>query len=148
MLYAPVSQVVTHVGLVACCSEKLDVRCHAEDLYISPWFRKARDYVKQRCGRWAILSAKHGLLLPQAPVAPYDATLKVMPRLERLRWERAVHGQLVRTFGEDAHFIVVAGAAYAKALRGLSHEIPFAGMGIGQQLAALNEALAAQEVLA
>jgi hypothetical protein len=136
------------VGLVACSWEKLDVRCCAEDLYISPWFRKAKAYVQQRCRQWAILSAKHGLLLPRQPVAPYELTLKVLPHAERVRWERRVHAQLVKAFGADAHFLVVAGAAYVKALRGLDHEVPFAGMGIGQQLAALNEALAGQEAIA
>nr|WP_315782450.1 DUF6884 domain-containing protein [Bradyrhizobium sp. SZCCHNPS1003] len=32
----------------------------AESLYISPWFRMAREYARRNANRWFILAAQHG----------------------------------------------------------------------------------------
>jgi len=63
------------IGLVACCKKKLSVPSRAEDLYISPLFRFASLYCKQQCKTWFILSAKHGLLVPDEFIEPYNLTL-------------------------------------------------------------------------
>ncbi len=64
--------------LVSCVSQKLPVSAPAKDLYTSPLFCKARSYVERKGQPWFILSAKHGLLHPDQPVAPYDLTLNTM----------------------------------------------------------------------
>jgi hypothetical protein len=47
---------------------KLDRR--AEDLYVSPSFRKARAYVSTLEAPWRILSAKYGVVDPQSVIEP------------------------------------------------------------------------------
>ena len=54
------------IYLVACVAAKLDRPAPARDLYTSPWFQKARAYVERQGGQWFVLSAKHGLIAPDA----------------------------------------------------------------------------------
>ena len=65
--------------LVACCGPKLDHAAPARDLYTSDLFTKSRAYAERNGCGWAILSAKHGIVLPDEVIAPYDVTLKTMP---------------------------------------------------------------------
>ncbi len=46
------------VYLVSCVKEKRATRSPAKDLYTSPWFRKAREYVERRDGPGS--SCPHG----------------------------------------------------------------------------------------
>ncbi len=53
------------IYLVSWVSKKKRDKHLAKDIYDSPWFKKARVYVKQRlqhADRWFILSAKHELI--------------------------------------------------------------------------------------
>ncbi len=69
--------------LVSCVATKLTQVALAKDLYISDWFIKARRVVEMEGWRWFVLSAKHGLLDPEEPVAPYEKTLNTMSAEER-----------------------------------------------------------------
>lgn len=63
----------TEVTLIQCTASKRDESAMAKDLYDeSSYFRKMRAWAVARGGPWYILSAKHGLLMPYANVAPYD----------------------------------------------------------------------------
>jgi hypothetical protein len=61
---------VTLVGLVGCSKRKLAQPAPAALLYASPLFRLAARYCAASCGRWFVLSARHGLLAPDEAVAP------------------------------------------------------------------------------
>lgn len=74
------------VVLVACVKGKGATPSPARDLYQSDWFRKARAYAEAVGDRWYILSAKYGLVPPDAVIAPYEKTLKRMPAHERRIW--------------------------------------------------------------
>lgn len=124
------------VGLVACCSQKGSSPCAAKQLYLSSLFRKARAWTEKHCDEWYILSAEHGLLAPNAVIAPYDRTLNRMTASERRAWGERVWQQLAPLNG--SRFIVLAGARYCEPLAGLDHERPMQGMGIGYQLAWLS----------
>lgn len=63
------------VGLVGCASQKLRRPAPARELYVSPLFKKASAYAEQACDRWYVLSAKHGLVHPDAIFEPYDMKL-------------------------------------------------------------------------
>jgi hypothetical protein len=82
------------VYLVACVAAKLDHAAEARDLYISPWFRKARAYVERTGSPWLLLSAKHGLIAPGAVIEPYDATLGTMCAHARRLWGARVLDEL------------------------------------------------------
>lgn len=120
------------IGLVACCGQKLDGTFPAEQLYVSPLFRKSRTWVLQHCDQWFILSARYGLVVPSQLIETYDVTLNAMPAAERRAWAARVREELEPFAG--ANFVALAGERYCAALDGLRVERPLQGMGIGQQL--------------
>lgn len=152
--------------IVGCTKAKRTTTSPAGDLYdASPLYRKRRRYAEQTGHRWAIMSARYGLVDPTADLDPYDYTIA-----DRLRDNRHDRG---RSFGTgiiqaahrlagigasrrpghrfttwDAPLIleVHAGKPYADvlALAAENHndtiiEHPVAGMQIGEQLRHYNE---------
>jgi uncharacterized protein DUF6884 len=73
---------------------KLDHTARADELYVSPWFRKARAYVDSISAPWRILSAMYGLLSPNTQVVPYEATLNAMTIVLRREWAARVLSSL------------------------------------------------------
>ena len=126
------------IGLVACCGKKMDCPAPARDLYCSELFRRSRSYVERTCDRWAILSAKHGVVLPEQTIAPYDTTLANMLAAERTEWTAKVGAQLASVFPSST-FTVLAGKHYRAAVENFPHTAPMAGLGIGEQLAWLGK---------
>lgn len=124
------------VVLIACCGQKADTACKARDLYRSPLFRKSVAYAERRGLAWAILSAEHGLVMPDDVVAPYDVTLTTMSAAGRRSWADKTRAALALAF-PCARFVVIAGKHYRAAVP-TAMEVPFAGMGIGEQLHALT----------
>lgn len=133
------------VYLVACVAAKLDYAAEARELYISPWFRKARAYVEHTGSPWLILSAKHGLIDPGTVIEPYDATLGAMDAPARCLWGARVLDGLARVVDVAAPLIVLAGRSYRDpvwpsiAARATA---PMEGLGIGEQLAWLSRVTA------
>ena len=146
------------IGLVACCKQKLDHAAPAKDLYQSPMFKFAVQWLlnNKRVTKWGgILSAKHGLVLPDQVLEPYDLHLSKLSARERKAWEEKVHAQIVNLWGQDTIYLVLMGADYRSALHGLLVEDPVAcwtqwrrdqgmsgrraSMGIGLILKALKE---------
>lgn len=131
------------VTLVSCVAGKAKAPCEARDLYRSAWFAKARG-VAELGGRWYILSAKHGLLLPWQVVEPYDQTLGA----NAAEWADGVAASLSR-LESPGEVLLLAGARYAGPLgprlerAGFSPRTPLRGLGIGRQLAWLNGRLGA-----
>ena len=109
------------VGLISCCKEKLDHAAPAEELYCSSFFKLSKAWIKKRVKEWGILSAEHGLVMPDQVIEPYDRKLTDLPRLQRERWNDYVHEQLVDKWGEDVTYVIVAGAEYRKALMLMPH---------------------------
>lgn len=87
------------VGLIACGQEKLDHAAPAADLYTSRHFKAARAYVEATCDAWAILSAKHGLVMPDRVLEPYDARMPTNADA-RHGWARRVNDAVVRRWCE------------------------------------------------
>jgi hypothetical protein len=127
--------------LVSCVSRKQESLIAAKDLYTSDWFRKAKAYVEKKGSAWRILSAEHGLIHPDAVIAPYERTLNKMGIAERKSWAKDVLKQLRPILGDVDRIIILAGARYREFLleeisdRVPTVEIPLEGLGIGQQLA-------------
>jgi hypothetical protein len=128
--------------LIGCVSRKTARAATAKDLYTSELFRRRRAYAEATGKPWAILSAKHGLVDPDAVIEPYDATLKGMRPGGRLRWAARVAAQLAERFGrlEGRTFEIHAGSDYTEPLRtalgatGAVVVAPLAGLRIGEQL--------------
>lgn len=143
------------VLLVACADGKQQVKAPAEALYQSPLFDLSRDYARRflRNGpprSWRILSAKHNVLNPQSPTEPYDESLVGAPIDERRAWANNTFRDLESEFGKR-HVVLLAGRDYREFLvpqleaAGYTVEIPLAGLGIGEQLSALKQALAEEK---
>jgi hypothetical protein len=106
--------------------------------------RGRRAFVERSCGRWFILSAKHGLLDPDTVIGPYDVTLGKATTAKRRRWSNRVLADLRERVPdlERATFEIHAGSAYrdfglATGLQssGARVEIPIEGLTQGEQLA-------------
>lgn len=104
------------VGLIACCAQKLDEPAPARELYQSDLFRKAMTWIEKRVDEWGILSAKHGLVLPDQILEPYDLSLDELAAEERRKWEARVRKQLLEQWGDQVIYMVLAGCHYKRAL--------------------------------
>jgi len=131
------------LGLVSCTSVKRDDRCKAEEMYQPSYlFRWAWEYSKRHYDIQAILSAKHGLLLPDDVIGPYDETLHTKRVNERWKWAVMVIGQMEERLDlekiTDIYFH--AGLNYRIHLipllnqKGIRTHEPLAGLSIGRQL--------------
>lgn len=126
------------VHLVACVGQKLTHPARAGHLYQSDWFRKARGYVTSQGGRWFILSALHGLVLPSRVIEPYNVTLGDMTAVERRAWGERVSAQLAEQIGPRTPVVILAGRLYRDPIAkwaGGRASVPMEGLGIGQQKA-------------
>lgn len=130
------------VCLIACCGPKVAKAAPVRHLYTSALFRKSVAFAERNEWRWAVLSAKHGLVQSDDVLEPYDVTLSRMTAWERFEWADRTHRQLASTFPCGTEFIVLAGRHYRAAVAGLPHTVPMAGLGIGRQLQWLTERLA------
>lgn len=126
-----------NVGLVACCAGKRGFGCEAQHLYCSPLFVLSASAART-LDDWAILSAKHGLVLPRETVEPYEETLNDMPEVWRKEWAAKVSAQLDARW-PSARFVVFAGDRYQAALSGKNWVDALRGLPIGKRLKALKE---------
>jgi hypothetical protein len=130
----------TSCYLVSCVGLKNLAQRRAKDLYLSDWFRKARQYVEVAGSPWFILSAEHGLVEPEAVIAPYEKTLNTMGVIERRAWARHVIEQMEVSLPVCERIVVFAGSRYREFLldylrqRAAKVEIPLEGLRIGEQL--------------
>lgn len=136
---------MTKICLVSCVSSKRSSPAPAGDLYTSPLFRGARQFAESRFDRWFILSAKYGLVEPQQVIAPYDQTLKQMPKKERLRWAEDILDALKPQLRAGDLVAFVAGQDYREFVapmlieHGIHVETPLQGLSIGRQLSWLKK---------
>jgi cytoplasmic iron level regulating protein YaaA (DUF328/UPF0246 family) len=126
------------IVLISCVSKKLHHKSKAQNLYVSPLFKKNLQYAKSlNADNIFILSAKYGLLRLNEEIEPYDKTLNKMRSNEIKEWAKFVLNQLKKSTDlENDEFVFLAGNNYRKFL--LSHikhyNIPMQGLSIGKQL--------------
>jgi len=131
-----------NVALVGCVAGKLDRPAAARDLYTSPLFVKSRAFA-ERFDAWAILSARHGLVMPSQVIEPYDETLTKMKAEQRRAWWVMVGRQLREKWPEAwamPTFTCLAGSLYLGGMTGLRYRDPMRRHGIGERLRWLNAA--------
>ena len=130
--------------LVSCVGQKLAIPAKAKDLYTSDWFKKARHYVERSGSPWFILSAEHGLVEPDALIAPYEKTLNTMGVRQRRDWAIRVINQMGERLPAMDEIVVLAGARYREFLmdyltrRAGRVTVPLEGLRIGEQLSWLG----------
>lgn len=93
-------QLTPDILLVGCVKGKLEwaSRVEAKDLYVSPLWRSRRIYAESSGRPWYILSAKYGLLDPNARIAWYDLALGNLPAAQRRAWSQRVVDSLLERF--------------------------------------------------
>lgn len=128
---------------IACGAKKQTHRGKACALYTGALFAKSLQYAKSLAPDEDIyiLSAKHHVLTLDTAVEPYNKTLNVMKKQDRLAWAEKVLQQLRKRAGLDKDtFTFLAGAKYREFLvpRIAHHRIPLAGLPIGKQLRHLD----------
>ena len=122
------------MALVGCGVEKRLEGGPACDFYTGDLFRKARAFAERRADRWYILSARHGLVRPDAVLAWYDLGMRSLSEREREVWELSVQRELRRVVAPEDRVLFLAGADYEGAVKGLPRvEKPLQGMGIGSR---------------
>lgn len=128
------------VGLISCVSLKQKKESEASDLYISPLFKKSKEYATERLDKFFILSAKHGLLKPTDKIFPYDMSLNTMSKKERIEWAENVYSRFKDVVTLDDEIVFLAGENYREFLEkkivenGNKTTCPLFKMSIGEQL--------------
>jgi hypothetical protein len=123
--------------LIACSNAKLDHAAPAAELYQGQAFRLAMAAAERAGADVIILSALHGAVFPNLLIAPYDLQLSAMAADDRRQWAANVRHALSEYHGRA--ITVLAGKHYAAAVESWPNvSRPLAGLGIGQQLAALK----------
>lgn len=134
------------IVLLSCTKSKLNKPSQAQDLYsASPMFQKTLEYGKSlKPDKMYILSAKHHLVPLTKVLAPYDKTLKEMPKDEKEAWGEKVQSQM-KSIGinpEKDKFIFLTGSEYMKPLLKFipekNVEKPMEGRRMGERLQWLN----------
>jgi hypothetical protein len=134
------------IVILSCTKSKLDKPSQAQDLYsASPMFKKTLEYGKSlKPDKMYILSAKHFLVPLNKVLAPYDKTLKEMPKDEKEAWGEKVISQM-KSSGislEKDKFIFLTGSEYMKPLLQYipegNIEKPMEGRRMGERLQWLN----------
>jgi len=106
------------IVLISCTKEKQDRKCKAEDLYISPLFRKNLSYAKSLDpDHIFILSGKYGLLPLTKEIAPYNVSLHDISNEELKEWAESTLRQLQQEADTEIdEFIFLADEVYRKFL--------------------------------
>ncbi len=140
---------MVRIVLLSCTKSKLDKSAPAQELYFaSPMFQKTLEYGKKlKPDKMFILSAKHHLVPLTKELAPYDKTLKEMPKDEKEKWGEETVKQM-KSAGinpEKDKFIFLTGSEYMKPLANYipenNMEKPMEGKRFGQRLKWLNSQL-------
>jgi len=123
--------------LIACSNAKLGHAAPAAELYQGQAFKLAMAAAERAGADVIILSALHGAVSPTRQLQPYNRALSDMSAHQRRVWAAMVEQQLQQHKGRAV--TVLAGKDYAAAVEGWPNvSRPLAGLGIGQQLAALK----------
>jgi len=108
------------VGLISCSKKKLDYAAPAQDLYLGNLFKLSKQWIITRVDEWGILSAQHGLVMPDQVLEPYDLALSDLAKVHRERWAEMTKKQIARKWDPNSTiFMKLLGANYSWALYGM-----------------------------
>lgn len=145
-LRSPTLRRIDGAVLIACSSSKLSAPAPARELYTGDLFRRSVRYAEAAGLPWAVLSALHGLVLPDDTVAPYDFSMKDMTETGRAVWGMRCVLDLFRRLGHPYRAVILAPQDYREPVeaqlraRGVPViDSPLAKLGIGRQRKRLAE---------
>lgn len=126
--------------LVSCCGPKLSRAAPAKDLYQSQLFKLARAYAERSGHPWVILSALHGVVLPDQVIEPYDQRMPTQQTARRSWGAGTSQALLAAAGGRRMRYVSLCGSDYTEFLggplesAGSTIEYPLKGLAIGQRL--------------
>lgn len=132
------------VCLISCVKSKQESAAPARELYVSQWFRDARNLVEASGAQWYVLSALYGCVEPERVIQPYDYTLNRLGVADRKAWARQVLDALIPKLVDKRRVIMFAGQRYREFLVGPLREagfevvVPMEGLRQGEQRAWLS----------
>lgn len=134
------------IVLVGCGAAKLSAPApaKAKDLYCGSLFRTAKQCAERIGDSWFILSAKYGILSPNALITPYDYCLSQMNIEARLEWANKINDALIRIIPKDSCVIGLAAAYYLEHIRlphGLILRKPLNGLRLPHRINAMKRML-------
>lgn len=94
----PSGKALANLILIGCVKSKHNCSRVAKDLYNSSLWRYRRAYAEWSGFPWYILSAKHGLLAPEAEIKPYDLALSDLSASKCRAWSQSVLDDLRKEF--------------------------------------------------
>lgn len=111
------------VGLVACSAQKLARAAPARELYQGDVFKKSVRWMEHhdRVAEWAILSALHGLVLPDQVLEPYECSLSSGDNRSRVEWAERTKAQILERWGQDTVYMLLLPGHYVAATLGLRY---------------------------
>lgn len=98
--------------LVGCSNKKRSERSKAQNLYISKRFELSKQVAMRFGSDWAILSAKHGLLLPREFIKPYDVSIKNLTNLDIERWQENSVQKLLPIIKKSKDIVYLGASEY------------------------------------
>lgn len=140
---------MSKIILIGCGKQKARARSIARELYTGSMFSARLRHAEQSGCPWWIVSAKHGLVLPDELLNPYDLTISDLSVLDKSAWPLNVVASLIDHLPEsiqDARQLRAVlvelhlGADYAEPLiaviqaTGMSHSWPMRGLSQGEQM--------------
>lgn len=135
------------ICLISCSASKLDRAAPSGEIYTGQLFRASRSWADRNGLEFAILSAKHGLLMPFEVIEPYDFRMPNNKQAKK-KWAYTVLSQIQIKFPfpdtNKTELIFLAGNDYREHLAMMCSENGYkviellAGMGIGKQLKSLK----------
>lgn len=132
------------IALVGCVKLKTNHRAPAEQLYISPLFKKTIRFIKsQKYDDWFILSAKYGLIEKDKIIDPYELTLNNFSKLNLKKWSEIIFEEIKEK--KLNHLSFFCGSKYhneflLNLLRQdkIDFNLPLFGLTLGQRLSFFN----------
>lgn len=104
------------VVLVSCGKSKQQTAAPAKDLYTSERFKEARRFAERFAQNWFIISAKHGLVSPEATLNPYDFSIDLLNPDQKRAWADEVTKALLKHVPGVAHAVILATDSYSDPL--------------------------------
>lgn len=143
------------IVLIACVSQKGNIKAKAKDLYISQLFKSSLAYAYNlNPDKIFILSALHHLLDLNKEIEPYNVTLSIVPKDKRKSGLKILNSSEKKEWGEKViehlteladlkndNFIILAGQEYVKPIiAGISNLTnPLKGLRQGERVKFLND---------
>ncbi len=132
------------IYLISCVKQKKTGQHIANELYISPLFKKMLIHARNNGDKYYILSAKYGLLDAHMKISEYEESLNSKKEIEKKEWADNVFEDIKQNISTNDDIFILGGKNYYYYLEqhllnnNYNVSIPMKGLSIGRMLQWLN----------